>query len=95
VEDSQCEECCGTGQQPPWGKDVVVEREPGGDEGCDDYEEAEISKASMQSLEVRDLLLAGLLALPVLFGGRKIGRRKIERRHRGIIAYLCAPAVAG
>jgi hypothetical protein len=67
-----------------------VEREPGGDEGCDNYEEAEISKASMQSLEVRDLLLAGLLALLVLFGGRKIGRR-----HRGIIAYLCAPFVAG
>jgi hypothetical protein len=67
-----------------------VEREPGGDQGGDHYEESEISEASMQFFEVRDLLLTGLLALFVLFGGREIGRR-----HRGIIAYLCARPLVG
>jgi hypothetical protein len=39
----------------------------------------------VQFFEVRDVLLADLLALFVFFGGRMIGRR-----HRGIIAYpLC------
>jgi len=39
----------------------------------------------MQSFEVRDLHLAGLLALLV-----HLGWGGIEGRHRGIIAYLCA-----
>jgi hypothetical protein len=62
-----------------------VEREPGDDQCCNNYEETEISKAAMEFFKVRDLRLAGLLALFVFFGGREIGRR-----HRGIIAYPCA-----
>ena len=72
-------------QQPPWRERFVVEREPGGDQYCNDYEETEISETAMEFFEVRDLRLAGLLALFVFFGGREIGRM-----HRGIIAYPCA-----
>ena len=56
--------------------------EPGGDERCDDYEEADISKAAVHLFEVRDLHLAGLLALFIL-----LGRGGAGLRHRGIIAY--------
>ena len=62
-----------------------MEREPGGDQRCSDYEESEVSKAAVLFFEVRDALLAGLLALFIFFG-----RGKVRRRHRGIIAYpLC------
>jgi hypothetical protein len=43
-----------------------MERKPGGDQCCNDYQEAKIAKAAVQPFEVRDLRLAGLLALLVL-----------------------------
>ena len=59
------------------------EGEPGGDQRCDDRQKAEISEAAVEFFKVRDLRLAGLLALFVL-----LGRGEAGGRHRGIIAYL-------
>lgn len=59
-----------------------MEREPGGYQGCDDDQNAEISEAKVQLLEVLNLHLTRLLAFFVLFGRRKAGGR-----HRSIIAY--------
>ena len=59
-----------------------MEREPGGDQCSDDDEETKISETEVLFFEVRDLGLAGLLALLVL-----VGRRRCEGLHRGIIAY--------
>jgi hypothetical protein len=61
-----------------------MEREPSSDQGCDDQEKADISEAAVHVFEVRDLHLAGLLAIFILLGWGGIGRR-----HKGIIAYPC------
>ena len=61
-----------------------MEGEPGCDERCDDYEQANVSEAPVDFFKARDLHLTGLLAFFVLLGWRGVGRR-----HRGIIAYLC------
>jgi hypothetical protein len=57
-----------------------MKREPGSYQCCNDYEEAEIAEAEVQSFKVRDLHFASLLALLVL-----LGWSGIEGRHRGII----------
>jgi hypothetical protein len=59
-----------------------MKREPSCDYCCDNQKKAEISEAAMQSFEVRDLHLAGFLALAVL-----LGRREWVEMHRAIIAY--------
>ena len=59
-----------------------MERKPGGNCGCNDEEKTEIAEAAMQFFKVRDLHLAGLLALFIL-----LGRGESGGRHRGIIAY--------
>jgi len=61
-----------------------MEGEPGGDQRCDDQEKADISKAAVHVFKVRDLHLAGMLALFIL-----LGRGGAGRRHRGIIAHAC------
>ena len=60
-----------------------MNREPGGDQGRDNYEKTNVAEAAVQVFEVLDLRLAGLLALLVL-----LGRGGGEGRHRGIIAYV-------
>jgi hypothetical protein len=86
VKDCHDEEHCDANDKPPWRERFVMKREPGSNQCGNYYEKTEISKAEMQAFEVRDLCLAGLLALLVL-----LGWGGIEGRHRGIIAYLCAP----
>jgi hypothetical protein len=67
VEDGDREEYYEREKHPPWREGIPMEREPRGDEGCDDKEEADISEAAVHLLEVLDSHLAGLLAFFVLF----------------------------
>ena len=69
-------------EEPPGGEGVAIERKPGGNEGCDDDEEAQVSEADVLLFKVGDLGFAGLLTGFVLFGRRRAGGR-----HVGIIAY--------
>ena len=66
VEDGDDEEQGESEEQPPRGEGIAMEGEPGGDQRCDDQEEAGISKAAVHVFKVRDLHLAGLLALFIL-----------------------------
>jgi hypothetical protein len=81
VEDCDDEECHEGEKEPPWREGVTMKREPGCDYCCDDKEKADIAEAAMQSFEVRNLHLAGLLALAVLLGWRDCGGM-----HKAIIA---------
>jgi hypothetical protein len=68
VEDGYREEYDESEEQPPRGEGVAMEREPGGDQRCDDQQKADISEAAVHVFKVRDLHLASLLALFVLLG---------------------------
>jgi hypothetical protein len=81
MEDCDDKKCHESEKEPPWREGVAVKREPGGDCCCDDQEKAEIAEAAVQLFEVRDLQLAGLVALAVL-----LGRRELLGIHRAIIA---------
>ena len=81
VEDGDHEEHCKGEQQPPRRKGVAVEREPGGDQGCDDDEKADISEAAVhvfQSARPAPRGLAGASCTPLT--GR--GWREAQRYYR-------------
>jgi hypothetical protein len=69
-------------EQPPWGKSIAMQREPGGKQSRDDYKKAKIAEAAVQFFEMCDLHLASLPAAVV-----RLRRRGAGGRHRGIIAY--------
>ena len=82
VKDGDREEDREGEEQPPRREGITMEREPCSDQCCDDDEKAEISEAEVRVFKVRNLHLAGLLALSVL-----LGRGETGGLHRGIIAY--------
>ncbi len=65
VKDDEDEEQSESDEQPPRRKGVVMEREPGSNQGRDDEKEAQVSEAAMHFLQMRNLHLAGLPAFLV------------------------------